>query len=245
MALCTTRSVGGYVASEAATISVDRLYKPNASKRPVIVFLNGGDDREYLTSVAAGSHIYPVLVEYGIPFISAAFGGALLWGNATTTTRIGEAWTYVKAITGCKTDKFVGIGVSKGFTAMANYTRANPANVAALVGIVPAVNVSDIYDNSRPLASQAEINAAYPSGGWAANKATRDPALNIATAASQAIPTKLIYGTSDTTTLASTITSYATAVGATAVSKGAYGHADTGPQINPNADVMDFISPYL
>jgi hypothetical protein len=243
MGLCESVALGGYVAAEASSATYARLYRPDATKRPIIYFTGGpGDARDYLTATSSGSQIGPSLAE-SVPVISAAFGGGNQWGNDTSQTRIGQLWTYVKSQLGTKTDKFVGIGVSKGMTALLNYTRANPGNVAALLGIVPAVNVSDIHDNNRG-GNQASIDTAY-GAAWAANAATHDPALNTTTHASQAIPMKLIYGDSDTVVIPSTVTAFASAVGATAVSKGATDHLTTAPAIDSYVDVWKFIAPYV
>lgn len=245
-ALCTSRGVGQYVASEAHTLAYGRRYKADGTMRPVVYFTGGpGDDRDFLTSTASGSQIAPFLAHAGVPVISAAFGGANQWGNDTSQTRIGQAWTFVKTVLGTKTDKFVGIGVSKGATALLNYTRANPANVAALLLIVPAVNLTDIHDNNRS-GNAANIETAYTNlAGWQAAAATHDPALNTATHASQAIPMFLIYGDSDTTIAPSTVTSFAGAVGAATQLVTGTDHLTTAPAINPVTDVWAKINRYI
>lgn len=248
MTLCTARGTYG-AGSELATWAWGRTYQPDASKRPVIYFTGAnGDDRDFFNTAASGSQIAPRLVDVRIPFISAAFGSPpYAWGNDTSQTRIGQAWTQVKAALGTKTDKFVGIGVSKGATALLNYTRNNPANVAALLLIVPAVNVDDIYTNNRN-GLATEIDTAYGgAGSWSTAKATHDPSLNEATHASQAIPMKLIYGDSDTTVIPSTVTGFASAVGASVITQAeaGKGHLDTAPTIDPVEDVLKFIAGYL
>lgn len=242
--MATSRGVGLYVAAEAHTCVWGRPYKPDATRRPVVYFTGGaGDDRNFLTAAGSGNHIPPVLSEAGVPLISAAFGGAEQWGNDTTITRIGQAWTQVKSQLVTKTDKFVGIGVSKGYAALDNYARANPNNVAALIGIVPAADVSDIFDNNRS-GLAANINAAY-GGNWAASKATHDPNLNRAGRLALGIPTLLIYGDNDTTVLAPNVVAYAAAIGAEARSVGAFGHLDSAPQIDPVEDILGFLDAYV
>lgn len=244
MALCTSRGVGQYVASEAHTLAYGTSYRMNSTKRPVIFFTGGpGDDRDFITGGTA--QIPPVLAEKGVPIISAAFGGGDQWGNDTSQTRIGQAWTYVKSALGTRTDKFVGIGVSKGATALLNYTRSHSANVAALVLIVPAVNVSDIHDNDRS-GNAVHIENAY--GGlaaWQAAAPTHDPALNTATHASQAIPTFILYGGSDTVCIPSVVTSFATAVGASVQSMGATDHLTTAAAVQPISDLWAKINAYI
>lgn len=243
MGQCESISVGGYVAAEASSAFYGRLYKRDGTRRPVIYFTGGpGDARDYLTASSSGKQIAPVLADAGIPVISAAFGGAALWGNDISQARIGQLWTYVKTQLGTKADKFVGIGVSKGATALLNYMRANPGNVAAFVGIVPAVNMTDIHDNNRG-GNQASIDTAY-GAAWAANAATHDPSLNTATHASQAIPTKLINGDSDVVVIPSTVSAFASAVGATLVTKAGTDHLATAPAIDPVEDVLRFVGPY-
>lgn len=243
----TIRGVGEYVAAEAHTVAFGRLYKPDATRRPVVYFTGGpGDDRDFLTATASGSQITPGIVDGPVSFgvISAAFGGAEQWGNDTTQTRIGQAWTQVKSQLGTKTDKFVGIGISKGALALLNYARNNPSNVAAIVGIVPVVNLTNFYADNA--ASQTNIDAAYTDhAGYLAALATHDPNLNTATHLSQAIPMKLFYGTSDASIRSADVTSFASAVGATAQSMGATTHLTTAPAIVPTGDILSFIGPYL
>lgn len=245
-ALCTSRGVGQYVASEAHTLAYGRRYKADGTVRPVVYFTGGpGDDRDFLTSTASGNQIAPLLAHLNVPVISAAFGGADQWGNDTAQTRIGQAWTFVKSALGTKTDKFVGIGVSKGATALLNYTRANPTNVAALLLIVPAVNLTDIHDNNRS-GNAANIEAAYGgAAAWTTAAAAHDPALNTATHASQAIPTFIIYGDADTTILPSSVTSFASAVGASTQLVTGGGHLTTAPALDPVAHVWSKLNKYL
>lgn len=245
MSLATRRGVGQYVAAEAHTAAHGRLYKPDATKRPVIYFTGGpGDDRDFLTATASGSQIAPVLADAGVPIISAAFGGADLWGNDTTQTRIGQAWTQIKTELGTKTDKFIGIGVSKGALALLNYTRNNPGNVAAILGIVPVVNLTNVYTDNA--ASQAAIDAAYTNHAtYLTALPTHDPALNTATHASQAIPMRLIYGSADVTVRPADVASFAAAVNAQVRVSNGTDHLTTGPAVDPQADVLNFISPYL
>lgn len=241
----TRRDVGGYVASEASTLAAGKLYAPTASKRPIIYFTGQtANDTDFLTSSASGSQIAPRLADVGVPFISAVFGGANLWGNDTTQTRIGQAWTYVKAQMGCKTDKFIGIGVSKGALALLNYARNNPSNVAAIVGIVPVVNLPNVYADNASL--QAEIDTAYTNHAtYLTALPTHDPNANAATHLSQAIPMEFIYGASDTVVRPADVSAFATAVGASKQSKAGTDHLTTAPAVDPVEDVWKFISQYV
>ena len=242
----TSRGVGEYVASEAHTLAFGRLYKKDASKRPLIYFTGGpGDDRDFLTSSASGAQLAPRLAEIGLPVISAAYGGGGQWGNDTTQTRIGQAWSFVQTRLGTNTDKFVGIGVSKGATALLNYTRNNPTNVAALFLIVPAVNVADIHDNNRSgLATEIE-NAYGGSAGWASAASTHDPAQQTAAFAALGLPVQMHYGADDTTVLPSVVQSFASATGFAAVQHSGTDHLTTGPALDPVEDAWKFLAAYV
>lgn len=247
MPLCTSRGVGQYVASEAHTFAFGRLYKADVTRRPLIFFTGGpGDDRDFLTAAASAKQLAPALADLGIPIASAAFGGAAQWGNDTAQTRIGQLWAYAKAQLGTKTDKFVGIGISKGATALLNYARNNPGNLAALLLVVPATGVSDIHDNNRS-GLAAEIEAAYGgAAGWAAAAAAHDPSLNTAAHRAQGIPMKLFYGGADTTVVPATVASFASAVGVPAINKGAtLDHLTTAPALDAYTDVWKFVSSYV
>lgn len=244
MSLCTTRGVGAYVASEAHTAAYGRFYVRQAT-RPVIFFTGGASgDRDFLDNGASANQLTPRLVEMGVPIISADFGGPNLYGNDTTQTRIGQIWTYVKTLMDTKTDKFIGIGVSKGFTALANYTRNNPNNVAALVGIVPGVSLTNVYADNASL--QAGIDAAYTDHAtFLTALPTHDPLLNTATHASQGTPMKLIWGDSDTTVRPADIATFASAVGASTKILAGATHLTTPPQVDPWLDIQPFIAPYV
>lgn len=241
MAVGASRGVGLYVAGEGHTCVVGRYYKPDQKVRPAIYFTGGpGDDRDFLTAAGSGSQIAPRLAEKGIPVISAAFGGANQWGNDTAQTRIGQAWAQIKSQLNPRQDKFIAIGVSKGALAMLNYARNNPANVAAIVGIVPVVNLANFYSDNAT--AQASIDAAYTDhAGYLAALAAHDPAQNTAAHQSQAIPTKLIYGSADPSVRPADVAAFSAAVGAQAKSVTGTDHATTAPALNAYADVLAFV----
>lgn len=229
-------------ASEYYQAARERTYRADASRRPVLVFTGAnGAEREFLTAAASGAHLTPILADVGYPLISAQFGSPpYAWGNDLSQTRIGQAWTMVKARLGTKTDKFIGVGVSKGFTALARYARANPANVAALIGLVPAVSPIDIYTNNRS-GLAAEIAAAYGgAAGWLAVDQDIDA---LANAAAHTIPMQLHYASDDPVILPSTVTDFVAACASSeAVALGAVGHSAA----SVDGDVvLSFLEPYL
>lgn len=220
IATCTATGVDTAAGSDDWTVLFPYLYQANGRKRPVIVFTGGpGDDRDFIVTAASGAHVPPVLATAGWPLYSAEFGGTNLWGNPTTVTRIGQAWTKVKALMDTAVDQFIGIGVSKGATALLNYAKDNPADVAGLALFIPAVDIQDMHTNDRA-GSAASIAAAY---GGGAPPDSSNPADN--TGALDAIPQEIWRSTNDTACVQSVVDSYATAVSATVHSLGAAGHS--------------------
>lgn len=230
--LAKTTGLGQYVAGEKHVALRSRLYRHNGTRRPIIFFPGGvGGHLAFLVTPINGSQITPVLADAGYPMISADLGGGSDWGNDEAQTRIGQAWTQVKAELSTATDKMLLVGVSQGATAALNYAKNNPTNVAAVACLVPAVDIQDIYDNDRAGAA-AGIAAAY---GGSRPPDTHNPADN--TAALSGIPIKLWYATDDTIIFPATVTDFAAAVGATAVSLGAVGHT---AETIPAKDVLTF-----
>jgi pimeloyl-ACP methyl ester carboxylesterase len=93
------------------------------------------------------------------------------YGNDTSVTRIGQLITFVQGASSplqAAAGKVHILGVSGGATAAFNYARANPANVASLYLIAPAVDMLAIYNTPARLAfvslTQAEMNKAYNNG---------------------------------------------------------------------------------
>lgn len=97
--------------------------------------------------------------------------GLNTWGNATGVSRVGAARSYLVNTWGCTS---VGlVGVSMGALNLLNYWKANPALVAFMALVEPAIDINDVY--SAATNTQTSINAAYPA---AYNNATHGPTSN-------------------------------------------------------------------
>lgn len=241
------RDQGGYVTSEWSTFVYPRIWRPD-KRRPILYFTGGnGDDLDFLRTPASGSQLPRAIAAEGWPVISGQMGAPpMQWGNATAQARIGQLWDYFKAVLGVVEDRFIGIGVSKGAMALLNYARANPTHLRALIGIVPAANINDLYVNQAGL-FQAQIDAAYPAGtyppnGWPSVKGAYDPALNVAAHASLGIPSLFFYGSADAVVLPAIIEAFMAGVGSSITPREIIGtdHLTTGPAIDP-LEVLDFL----
>lgn len=238
------RDYGAYVANEYSTVITGHDYKP-AKARPIIWFGGLATDREFLDAAFSGPQIAPKVAEYGNCAIFQGEMGGLLWGSDTAQTRIGQAWSYVKTLTGCATDKMILVGLSKGVLGCLNYARNNPTKVAAVVGMIPAVNLQNVYTDTG-VPGQTSIEAAYTDhAGYLAALATHDPSLNIETHATQGIPMKFIYGDADTVVRPADILEFAEGVGAETQAIAGGTHTSTPPAVIPSTHVLDFITPYL
>lgn len=165
--------------------------------------------RELMRTGTAGAVIDATVAGWGSDLTGHDAVGAI------ETTRI-----YLSNL-GCATDKIVLVGASAGVTDALNYTRTYPSKVAALIGIMPAVDLDDIRDNNRGSA-RANINTAWGMtvGSTSAtealpSRANPNTTTNAASIASSGAPVGLYYSTADTIVIASTVTSFASKLGVT------------------------------
>lgn len=151
---------------------------PRAGRR--LVFYHHGTGGETFIcepSVAARANIRPPLYELlnrGYAILSADYGGPATFANDINQGRL-DAWLTASAAVGYRTDRIALIGESMGHQCLFKWAQTNPTQVAAIIGWIPGCDLTATYDNQPGFA--ATMDAAYPSGGWAGNKTTRDPML--------------------------------------------------------------------
>ena len=154
------------------------------------------------------------LVDAGHVLLSCTHGGNSTWGNSTVMSRITAAKNFLLALPGVSATKVALLGTSMGGLASLNWAAANPLVASCVVGIIPAVNLTDVHTNNRGGFTSA-INTAY--GGTyseASNGATNNPATIAAAGGFAGFPIQLWYGNSDTIVVPSTVTGFDAAVGA-------------------------------
>lgn len=175
------------------------------------------------------------------PDLSGAPGGAAAWGNASSLTKVDNAWTAAQTELGVKSDKLLMWGESMGLTTALCYLMANPTKVAAIAGLLPCVNISDIQANNRG-GLGASVDTAY-AAAWAASAATKDPFLNMTAIRNTGVPMLLYYSTTDTVALPGFAQTFANTVNCRMESLGAIGHAV--PSSVDSTAVASFFQNYL
>lgn len=245
-----SRGVGQYVASETHRAAWDRKTKPGAR---AVIYVQGSHGTATSTLNSERADIAALtragfIVVWGDLSQTASQG---TFGNTTAQTRIGQLRTFVQGA-GSPLQAAAGkvhiFAASGGVAAALNYARANPANVASIVGLGPLVDLQDLYTNRLPQSgvTQAEVDTAY-GGSVAASYATHNPSASGNQAALSGVPIKLYYSTDDPFIPPSTVTNYQSLVQAAGgtceiQSLGAVGHTDTGLSYEgiETGDVADF-----
>lgn len=170
------------------------------------------------------------------------------WGNTNAQTRVGQAITWLQSASGggAKTGKVVMLGISMGHTVAFNYAKNNPANVAALVGIIPVCDLDDIRDNNRG-SYRGSISTAWGVGAWTAPGTPALPAgANPATDRGSfgTIPHRTYYSEADTIINPVTVRALSTALGASSVAtqiSTTLDHSDAAVGAAPCGEIINFL----
>lgn len=231
-----SRGVGVYVASEAHNFMWDRLAKPGGR---VVVSCQGSHSTAD-SILTAGWERANALSAAGYVLVQGDLAQTTTqgtFGNATSETRVGQLRTFALGSSAPvpAAGKVHLIGGSGGVAAALNYARANPGNVASIYGMVPLVDIEDVYNNRTDVdITQAEIDAAYTDhAGFLAAMPARNPSRAGNQAALAGIPIRLAYSTNDPYITVASVLGYVAAVNAaggnaTAFSMGAVGHDTPG-----------------
>lgn len=159
----TSRGLNQYRSSEVHQFVAARTYRPNASRRG-IVFCHGvaGDWSSWAQAAVVGK--VRALAAAGYPVIccdlSAASYSGSNWGNTDHISAIAAAWTYAKSTFGFKTDKVGLLATSMGVAGALAWARANLSECFAVAGMVPVLDVNDVYQGDNG-GHRASIGTAY------------------------------------------------------------------------------------
>jgi len=185
-------------------------------------------------------HLVNAIAE-AFPVLSIDAGGANAFGNSTAVARCSDGRTHLQGTRLAKAGTVLCVGSSMGALTALNYAKANPTHVAAVVGLIPAIDLNDIVTNNRG-GLAANVNTAYSTYNEATHGATSNPATYAATFTT---PTRLYYASDDTTCLPGTATAFDTAcASATAVSVGALGHTQAAIDAVPRDALLDFLNDF-
>ena len=213
---------GEYAPGERHLAVVGERFRPG--EKPLVVFFTGaaGNERRFLEDEY--EPLATALAGAGYPVASAEFGRGYLWGNEIAQQRIEQLHDYGLAELGARSGGLLGVGVSKGATALLNYARSRPGRVAAVAALIPAVEVAAIHDADGRLG--AEIEAAYGGpAGYRERVADLDPSANVEEL--RALPLKCWYSDDDAIPAAS-VREFAERAGGEAESIGPAGHSIVG-----------------
>lgn len=164
----------------------------------------------------------------------------LLWGNSTDQTRRTTAITWARTNARGSSAPVVLIGASMGSTSSLLYAADHPAEVAAVIGVIPAVDIQAIRV-ADTFGLRASIDAAWGVTYPAALPAGADPAARVADF--DGIPIQLWYANDDPASV--NIGTFAAAVGADLHDVGALGHTAAATAAVDAAAVLAFISAAL
>lgn len=221
-----------------AASELDYVWTPKArlAGRPGVILLHGaGNPAGYADPVAqpAGTRLAAFLADAGFYCIAGAMAGDS-WGNDTGLARVVSAVALAEAatgITGCYL-----VGGSMGFGLGLRYAQANRAKVRAMQGLIPLVDPTALTGAAATSCASAwsvASVAVLPARAQFSSSANRTTV--------SGLPMRLHYASDDTTVAPATVTSFATATGATAVNVGALGHTDAAIAAVDPAGVRDFL----
>lgn len=195
----TSMGVGRYVASEQdVTAGPFKAWGNPQAYRGVIYCPGHGQTATTVWKYAAPALDVLNAVASRFPTVTADLGGSATFGNNTVITRVGQAKTWLQGASSecrAKSGKIMLVFGSMGTLSALNWARTNAASVAAVVGLLPVVNLNGFYTENRG-GYAAEVNTAY--GGTysvSTDGPTHSPSLF---PASLDFPMKLWYVTGDT-----------------------------------------------
>lgn len=219
-----TTGIGGagYTGTEKQLILRPRTYDPAATPHPCVFCWGHGNNATILANGVYWNGIGRAPADINDkPVISGDFGGDH-WGRDDGITKFDALLTYYST-RGCDVSLIDLILISMGAPLGLNWAKANPTKVRKIVGVNPVIDIDDIHDNNRN-SYAADIESAYTNlAGWNAAKATHSPAEYPASFIGMTMD--LFYSTNDAIVIASTVTDFASASGATAHSLGAVNHS--------------------
>jgi poly(3-hydroxybutyrate) depolymerase len=196
---------------------------------PLVVVCHGaGADGWHYTGASERQRWINALARSGMVVIAADLGSVVTpidgWGNDTAVARVDEVIAWGAAEWSCDTARVFLIGDSAGGATALNWSRANPARLAAAALRLGVTDIEGIYqDGAGNALLVALIDEAY-AGDWPAARATHDPALNTAELAPLADRLRFYYSEDDDLIPPADTIATAAAIGCRAVSLGEVQH---------------------
>lgn len=243
MSIRTTRGTGYSVAAPTESqLLVRHKRTPLNGTAPAIICMHshGGDVSQYHPGVPTiadpGWHVW-MLAQAGYLVLAVDHGGVATWSNATTMSRVDDAYTYVMNL-GAKSGKVGVMGWSMGGLTALNWIKRNPTKISCAWIWSP---VSDLTWARSNVTWGPEITTAYPSGSAGYNVAD-EPASWRGIA-----PMKIAHATDDTVVPSTQTDTFVAAVNDPLVSKRTVqtgGHIALFEQV-PESETTKFYKTYL
>lgn len=172
----------GTYGSERVGLLFDRLYKPDGTKRAVILChgLNG----EATNAIDFPDPVLDEMVRRGHLCATPDLGGKATWGNDSAQGMLLTIINYLIANWGAKAGGALLWAGSMGTLVSMNFLRGpNAGLISALAAALPCVDLADMHDNAVARSvSATNIEAAFGGtlAGYQAALPTHSPAANVA-----------------------------------------------------------------
>jgi len=218
-AIRSSSGIGVYRAGDAHILGATyAAWLSKVTATPAIYSLGNTANAIQLLGADGGRQMFRRVAQY-CAVLAGDYGGTATFGNDTAVAAIGDGVSWLQTAHGI-TGPFVLVGSSMGFLDVMAWAKQNAANVAGIVGVQPAVDLTTAWEDP---AYTADINAAY-GGAYspAVDGPDHDPMQFVA---SLAAPIRTFYGDLDTlVTPQQQIDFAALGQDCVATSTGQYGH---------------------
>lgn len=179
-------------------------------------------------------------IKYGFSVVAGntghSFGTAGTDSGYNFSNRIQDAIDYHRSNLGGTPDPVALFGVSMGCADSLIYALENPSEVSCIIGVIPAIDLVDIYQNDvDDLRQYVEI-------GWEITHPTSLPSIAdlVSRANELSVPARFYYSNDDAVTSSAAVTAYSNA-GAEMIDLGSLGHTNAAIDAVPKDDLCEFI----
>lgn len=221
---------------------------PSSQSRSGVMFVHGaGSGGTYcLEAYGRQGVLTNRIVSEGWNAVAGDNAGPQTWGNDSAIRRMDSNLVNLGGLPGTNLEKYALVSGSMGGLNSINYAARVAHKPAAIVTVIPVINIEDIRANNRS-GYAAAINSAYPGGYQEARDGVNyNPYTMRAMEKIIGIPMLLIYGTSDTLCLPSFVEAFAAADPTNRVlSPVPYGHEEAAYAAVDHDEVIAFLKEHL
>lgn len=207
----TTHNAGRIAPGEADIVCGPS--HPRGKLRQILYVHGAGELGDGWMKIPSRIPLFDALTSEGFIITCPDLGGAQTWGSDLAQARISAAYAAMQSTPGALSGAVILVGQSMGGLNSVIWAMNNPGKVAAMILLMPVLNLDDVRQHSQSYAQL--IDGAY-AGGYveAALGATRNPSTIARRGAAPRIPTQLWYGLDDLLCKPQFAVEYADQVGA-------------------------------